>query len=128
MTTPAMPVGATPKRNRSEPAGRSSVLMWWSLAMIPASVVSAVLAVILGTVLMAATGTPEGALLVSAGFEGWLAWIAVTATMLSAPVAGVVLGVLARRRGGGSGATVALVINGCIATYFAVTAVGSLFL
>ena len=95
--------------------------------MIPASLVSAVLAFVLGTLLMTATGTPEGALLTSAGLGGWLAWAAVLLTFLSAPVAGVVLAILARRSGGGSSATVALVVNGCVAAYFAVSAVGNLF-
>ncbi|MFC6239562.1 hypothetical protein [Longivirga aurantiaca] len=128
MTTPAMPAGATPTRHQSQPRRRSTTLTWWSLAMIPASVVSAVLAFVLGAVLMAATGTPEGALLTSAGLEGWLAWFAVLLTFLSAPVAGVVLAVLARRSGGGGRAILALVVNGCIAAYFVVSAVGNLFL
>lgn len=128
MTTPAMPAGASPKQYQSQPRRRSTSLTWWSLAMIPASVVSAVLAFLLGALLMAATGTPEGALLTSAGLVGWLAWFAVMLTFLSAPVAGVVLAVLARRSGGDGKAILALVVNGCIAAYFALSAVGNLFL
>jgi hypothetical protein len=92
--------------------------------MIPATAISVVAAVLLGNVLMTATGTPEGELLISAGFAGWLAWIAVTLIMLSAPSMGVLLGLLARRRpDGDSRATMALVVNAAIAVALAGAAI-----
>jgi hypothetical protein len=103
MTTPAMPAGAVPQRPSGKTDHRSHTLTLWSLAMIPATAISVVAAVLLGNALMNATGTPEGELLISAGFAGWLAWIAVTLTMLSAPLMGVLLGLLARRPDGDHG-------------------------
>jgi hypothetical protein len=91
--------------------------------MIPATAIGVVAAVLLGNALMTATGTPEGELLISAGFAGWLAWIAVTLIMLSAPLVGVLLGLLARRPDGDSRATMALVINAAIAVALAGSAI-----
>ena len=124
MTTPAMPAGAVPQRPSGNTDHRSHTLTLWSLAMIPATVISVVAAVLLGNVIMTATGTPEGELLISAGFAGWLAWIAVTLIMLSAPLMGVLLGLLARRRpDGDSKATIALVVNAAIAVALAGSAI-----
>jgi len=123
MSTPAMPAGAVPQRPSGKPDHRSHTLTLWSLAMIPATAISVVAAVLLGNALMNATGTPEGELLISAGFAGWLAWIAVTLTMLSAPLMGVLLGLLARRPDGDSRATMALVINAAIAVALAGSAI-----
>ena len=131
MATPAMPAGAVPQRSTGEIDHRSHALTVWSLAMIPATVLSVLAAVALGNALASATGTPEGGLLISAGFTGWLAWIAVTLTMLTAPLAGVLLGLVARRPDGDSRAIVALTINATIAVALAGSAIlgllGALF-
>lgn len=82
--------------------------------MVPATALSMVAAFLLGNALMAANGTPEGELLISAGPTGWLAWLAVTLTMLSAPLIGTLLGYLARRADGGGATTAALVVNAAI--------------
>jgi len=126
MTTPAMPAGAVPQRPSGTTDHRSHTLTVWSLAMIPATAISVVAAVLLGDALMTATGTPEGELLISAGFSGWLAWIAVTLTMLSAPLLGVLLGLLARRPDGDSRATVALTLNAAISVALLGSAILSL--
>ena len=75
---------------------------------------------------MHATGTPEGQLLTSSGVGGWLSWVLVIVIMISAPLSGVVLALLARRVGGEGRTTLALVVNGVLAAGIAATSVGNL--
>jgi hypothetical protein len=97
-----------------------------SLAMIPATAVSSLVALVVGTALMNATGTPEGQLLTSSGLGGWLSWVFVLLIMMSAPLAGVVLALVARRVGGESRTTLALTVNGVLAAGIALTSVANL--
>lgn len=125
MTSPDLPAPVTPEHPPREPGHSARVLTHWSWAMIPATALGVLAAVLLGNALMAATGTAEGELLTSAGLAGWCASFAVTLTMLAAPLAGVLLGLLARRKGGTS-ATAPMLVNAAIAGAFALSAVGNL--
>jgi hypothetical protein len=87
-----------------------------------------VAAFFVGNALMSATGTPEGLLLTSSGIAGKAAWVFVNLVLLSAPIAGVCLALLARRRGGSPRATTALVINSGIGAYLTLAAVANLLL
>ena len=95
--------------------------------MIPATLLSMLAGFVVGTALMHATGTPEGALLTSRGVAGWISWIVVLLVLLSAPLAGVILAVAARREGGTDRTRMALVINAVLAGYLFVSAVLNLF-
>ena len=94
--------------------------------MIPATAVSSLVALVVGTMLMNATGTPEGHLLTSSGVGGWLSWAFVLLIMMSAPLAGVILALLARHDGGEGRTTLALTVNGVLAAGIALTSVANL--
>jgi len=106
---------------------RARLLTRWSLRMIPATVLSLLMAFIVGNALMHATGTPEGTLLTSKGVAGWISWFVVLVVLLSAPLAGVLLAVVARREGGADRARLALVINAVLAGYLLISSVANLF-
>jgi hypothetical protein len=95
--------------------------------MIPGTAVSALAAFFVGNLLMSATGTPEGNLLTSSGIAGWISWIVVVLLMLSAPLAGVILAVLARREGDHNRSTVALSVNAVFVAGIIFTSVANLF-
>ena len=95
--------------------------------MIPGTAVSLLLGFAVGTALMHATGTPEGQLLTSAGAAGWLSWFVVLLVMVSAPSAGLILALAARRTGGTARTSLALTINAVLVVYFVVSAVANLF-
>lgn len=122
--------GAAPHRSAKQGAAkpRSEVLATWAIAMVPGTLLSMVAAFFVGNALMSVTGTPEGRLLTSRGIAGMAAWVFVNLVALSAPIAGICLALLARRRGGSPRATTALVINSGIVVYLALAAVANLLL
>ena len=124
MTHPPRP--GRPSSPSPAQVARAAALTRASLVMIPATAVSSLIALVVGTTLMHATGTPEGQLLTSSGVGGWLSWVLVIVIMISAPLSGVVLALLARRVGGEGRTTLALVVNGVLAAGIAATSVGNL--
>lgn len=90
---------------------RARRLTNWALAMIPGTGLSLLAAYFVGIGLMHATGTPEGELLTSSGFAGWASWAFVTAIMVSAPTAGTILALKARRRGSDSRSALVFWVN-----------------
>ncbi len=130
MTNSSTQADAAPERPSTDSPGsdhRGRTLTRWALAMIPGTAVSALAAFFVGTALMHATGTPEGKLLTSAGFAGWVSWVVVTLLMVSAPLVGVVVAVLARREGGDNRSIVALYGNALLVFVLAFGAIGNLF-
>ena len=124
MTHPPRP--GRPSSPSPAQVARAAALTRLSLVMIPATAVSSLIALVVGTTLMHATGTPEGQLLTSSGVGGWLSWALVIVIMISAPLSGVVLALLARRVGGERRTTLAFVVNGVLAAGIAATSVGNL--
>lgn len=89
----------------------------WSLAMIPIFVVVFIVTDVVGTfVVLPLLGLSEGDLFLFAhNAAGWVAEILLFLIGVLAPVAGVVLGVKALRRGGRAGAVAGLVVNAGLA-------------
>ncbi len=101
----------------------------WSLLMVAATAASAVVAWIVGTFLQFVVfDLEEQELLSEAGVWGYVAAFGLLALMVLPAVIGVVLGVRARRLGELRLGTTGIVVNGLIAVYFVLTAVGTLVL
>lgn len=118
------PRGPLEPSNVSE---RARTLTRWSLLMIPATALSMLAAFFVGTALMHATGTPEGALLTSKGVAGWISWFAVNLVSLSAPLTGIFFALAARREGDTDRSRLALMINALLGGFMIVSAVVNLF-
>ena len=56
---------------------RAHELTRWAWLMIPGTALGALAAFLVGSLLMRATGTPDGNLLTSSGIAGWISWVAV---------------------------------------------------
>ena len=99
-----------------------------SVLMLPALVVSYVVAALVGFAVQDALGLDEGDLLSEAGVRGWIAASFLLLLLVLPPIAGVVLGVAARRRGERRLATAAVVLNAGLAAYLLVSVVLQLIL
>jgi hypothetical protein len=100
MTHGAHAALSRPDRNRfpiDTPPGRRAAL--FSLLMIPAAFAMYLPAFLVGTALQSALGLAEDEKLREAGAAGVAGGVFLIVIMLAAPVAGVVLGVRARRLG-----------------------------
>lgn len=99
--------------------------------MIPGTGLSLLAAYFAGIGLMHATGTPEGELLTSSGFAGWVSWVVVTALMASAPATGTILARKARREVSDKRTTLAFRVNALLLAGFVIpaiiSAIGSMF-
>lgn len=95
-----------------------------ALAVIPAFVVLEVV----GGLLMAWLGVAEGDAITTAGAAGWIAGIALAVLLPLPQVVGLVLGVRARRRGGGRRALAGIIANAAIGGWLAVATVAGLLL
>ncbi|MDE3065666.1 MAG: hypothetical protein KGJ36_08340 [Acidobacteriota bacterium] len=114
-----------PPVDQASPSNHEDTATRWALGMIPATLLGAVVAYVVGNLLMHATGTPEGALLTSSGLAGWVSWVAVLVLMMSAPIAGVVLALVGRRRQRSRRSDAALVVNAAIGGWFLVSAIAN---
>ncbi len=115
MTVVKRPAGREPSLPPSDGARRR--LTRWSWAMVP---VYLFLSALSGTVLFHALQGPLGihegdVILMARSVAGWVAEVGITVVLLAAPVAGVVLGGAAIRRGGSWGPWTALVANAAFA-------------
>jgi hypothetical protein len=99
-----------------------------SLLMLPALLVSYLVAYVVGTALGSAFGLAEGELLKEAGAPGVLAGIALMVIIAAPQVAGIVLGVKARRLGERRLGTAGVVANAAIAVYLSLGSVLTLVL
>jgi hypothetical protein len=89
--------------------------------MLPALVVSYAAATLAGFAVQDALGLDEGDMLSEAGIRGWVA-ASLLLLLLGLPlIAGVALGVEARRRGERRLATAGLVLNAALAAYLLVS-------
>ena len=113
---------------RSSVDNGSGAATRWALRMIPTTALSVLVAFIVGNLLMHATGTPEGALLTSSGFAGWVSWVVVLLLMISAPLAGVVMAVVARRHDRGRRSSIALYVNGLLLLWFLLSSIANVLL
>jgi hypothetical protein len=125
MSHPSMPATPGPPVSIGTYATsqRARKLTNWALAMIPGTGLSLLVASLVGIGLMHATGTPEGELLTSSGFAGWVSWAVVTVLMVSAPTAGTVLSLRARREGGAKRSNLAFWVNALLLAGFVIPAI-----
>jgi MFS family permease len=110
------------------PADRPTHLQLLSFWMLGGFVVGMVLAIGLGTWLMHLLGVPEGELLTTAGFYGWLASLAVLTVMVIAPIIGIRYAVASQRLRPASATLVALILNAVALLYVLATTALSLFI
>lgn len=103
-------------------------LVRWSWIMLALLLPSLAVAYLLGTALMGALGVAEGELLTAAGGPGWLAAVVVLVIEVLPLVAGVLLALRARRRGGGAKASGPLLVDGLVLGYLLVVQGGTLLL
>jgi len=125
MSDPTMPAAPGPPVSTGPYATsqRARKLTNWAIAMIPGTGLSLLAAYFVGIGLMHATGTPEGELLTSSGFAGWVSWAVVTAIMVSAPTAGTILALRARREGSDNRSTLAFWVNALLLAGFVIPAI-----
>jgi hypothetical protein len=107
---------------------RARRLLIWSWVMVPAVLVSYLLAFAVGTVLMGALDVPEGKLITTAGVAGWVAGVCVLGIGVVPSIAGSALARRALRSGGGAWARAALVVNVLLLCYFAVVSLAQMAL
>lgn len=108
------------------PTGRR--LADWSLLCALAVIPAFVVLELVGGLLMSWLGVPEGDSITTAGAAGWVVGV-VLAVLLPLPQAvGLVLGVRARRQGGGRRALAGIIANAVIGGWLAITAVAGLVL
>lgn len=120
------PVSAAPGVTADEQTGyRFGVA---SLLMLPALLVSLLVAAVVGYGLMAAMDLEDGAMLYDQGAVGWVAAVALNLLIAVPQVLGMLFGMRARRLGAVRIGTVGLVINAIVIALFAVTAVGNMLL
>lgn len=81
-----------------------------------------------GTSLRSALDVPEGELLTTAGWMGWLAAVGVLLIQVAPLVVGVVLAWRARLHGAAGRAVVPLVVNGVLLAYLVVTQAAQLLM
>jgi len=99
----------------------------WSLLMVAATAVMAVIAGILGTFLQFVVfDLEEQELLSEAGVWGYVAGLFLLALMVLPALVGIALGVRARRLGERRLGTTGIVVNALIAGYFVFTSVSTL--
>lgn len=124
-----MVVPVTPRhRHRfslpEEPARRTAT---WSLLMVAASIVAALVAGAVGTFLgLVVFDLEEQELLSEAGAWGYVAGFCLLAVMVVPALIGILLGVRGRRLGERRLGTTGIVVNALIAAYLVGTAVPSL--
>ena len=106
-----------PPRHRV-PGRRLAVL---SLLMVPALLVSFVAAELLGSAFQHALGLAENEMLTEAGAWGWVAVLFLMALLLVPQIAGIVLGVRARRLDEHRLGTVGVTVNAGIAAFLVLT-------
>jgi hypothetical protein len=110
------------------PTDRPTHLQHLSYWMLGGFVVGMVAAIALGTWFMHLLGVPEGELLTTAGFYGWLAGFAVLVVMLIAPAFGVYFALASQRLRPASATQVALILNAVAMLYvFGTTALNWFF-
>ena len=119
MRTHAARPGGDLQKERSP--GRT--LAFASVLMLPALVVSYVAATLVGFAVQDALGLDDGDMLSEAGVRGWVAASFLLLLLALPPIAGVVLGVEARRRGDRRLATAAVVLNATLAAYLLISVV-----
>jgi hypothetical protein len=93
------------------PTDRPIHLQHLSFAMLGGFLVGMVAAIGLGTWFMHLLGVPEGELLTTAGFYGWLAGLAVVTVMSVAPVLGIRYALASQRLRPATATQVALMLN-----------------
>ena len=103
-------------------------LATWSLVCALAVIPAFVVLELVGGLLLSWLGVAEGDSITAAGVAGWVAGAAL-ALLLPVPQAvGLVLGVRARRQGGGRRALAGIIANAVIGGWLAITAVAGLVL
>jgi amino acid transporter len=117
-----------PRRHRlslpEEPGRRTAT---WSLLMVAATAGAVAVAFALGNLLLAVVfDLEEQESITHAGTWGYIAGFLLLALMALPAIAGVVLGVRARRLGERRLGTTGVVVNAVIATYFVIPAVAML--
>jgi hypothetical protein len=85
--------------------------------MLGGFLVGSVVAIGLGTWFMYLLGVPEGELLTTAGFYGWLAGLAVLTVMVVAPIMGIRYAIVSQRLRPATATQVALVLNALALLY-----------
>lgn len=117
---------AAPLRSGSSPEVHGRRLGIASLLMVPSLAISYVVAYFVGSGLQAALDLAEDEMLWDAGALGVLAAVLVTGLLASPSVAGIVLGVGARRLGERRLGTAGAIVNGAIGAYLALATVAGL--
>jgi hypothetical protein len=123
----AVPV-TPPQRHRfSLPEDPGRRVATQSLLMVAATVVGAVVAGIVGTLLqLVVFDLGEQELLTAAGVWGYVAAVLLLALMVLPAVTGIVLGARARRLGEHHGGTTGIIVNAVVATYLVFTVAATL--
>lgn len=99
----------------------------WSWVMAGLFFVAIAVSGVLGYVVMASFGLPDGALLTEAGLRGWLTAAGLLAVQLAPVGVGSALGARALRLGGGASAGSALAVNVLLGVYAVVVEAFGLF-
>ena len=105
---------------------RASRLANWSLVCALAVIPAFIVLELVGGLLMAWLDVPEGDAITTAGAAGWIVGIALAILLPLPEVVGLVLGVRARREGGGRRAVAGIAANAIIGGWLAFTAVAGL--
>jgi hypothetical protein len=105
----------------SLPADRATHLQHLAFFMLPGFVVGSVVAIGLGVWFMALLAVPQGELLTTAGFYGWVAGAIVTVVMAAAPVMGLRFAFMSQRLHPASATQVALICNAAALVYVLAT-------
>jgi hypothetical protein len=104
---------ATPVSGHDRPTHLQHLSFW----MLGGFIGGMVAAIGLGTWFMHLLGVPEGELLTTAGFYGWLAGLAVLTVMVVAPVMGIRYALASQRLRPATATQVALVLNAVTLLY-----------
>ena len=107
---------------------RGTRLANWSLACALAVIPAFVVLELVGGLLMSWLGVPEGDSITTAGAAGWVVGVALAVLLPLPQVAGLVLGLRARRADGGRRALAGIVANAAIGGWLAVATVAGLLL
>lgn len=122
-----VPVVSSNRHRFSLPEDPARRLATWSLLMVAATALMLVIAGALGTFLgLVVFDLEEQEILSEAGAWGYIAGFSLLAIMVLPGLAGIVLGVRARRLGERRLGLTGIVVNGSIASYLTVTTISTL--
>jgi MFS family permease len=123
----AVPVTPPPRHRFSLPKDPARRVATQSLLMVAATAVAAVIAGVVGTFLQSVVfDLGEQELLSEAGASGYVAAVLLLALMVLPAVAGIALGVRARRLGEHRLGTTGMIVNAVVAVYLVFTVAATL--